>query len=145
VQSVEAELRSIDEPVRWMISDWRAAKVTTWEHQYLRILDVPAAFTARGYDGAGAIALEVDDPAGFASGRWVLQVAGGRATVEQREADDIPTLALGVAELSALYLGGVRATDLVFAGRAREVTSGSARAADAVLHSLVEPSLSGWY
>ena len=78
-------------------------------------------------------------------GTWVLRVADGAATVEKASAESIPTLALGVAELSALYLGGVRATDLVFAGRAREVTSGSARAVDAALHSLVAPSLSGWY
>jgi predicted acetyltransferase len=145
VTEVIAHLMRVDDPLRWSIGDWRAATVTVADHQYLRILDVPAAFTARGYDGAGAIAFDVDDPAGFASGRWVLHVADGRATVEQREADGIPTLSLGVAELSALYLGGVRASDLVFAGRAREVTPGSARAVDAVLHSLVEPSLSGWY
>lgn len=145
VTEVVAHLMRVEDPLRWSIGDWRAATVTVSDHQYLRILDVPAAFTARGYDGAGAVALDVDDPAGFASGRWVLRVTNGRVTVEQQEADRMPTLSLGVAELSALYLGGVRATDLVFAGRAWEVTPGSARAADAVLHSLVAPSLSGWY
>lgn len=145
VTEVTAYLMRVEDPLRWSIGDWRAATVTVEDHQYVRILDVPAAFTARGYDGAGTIALEVEDAFGFAAGTWVLRVADGAATVEKGAADGIPNLALGVAELSALYLGGVRATDLVFAGRAREVTAGSARAADAVLHSLVAPSLSGWY
>jgi len=135
----------VEDPLRWSIGDWRAAVVTVEDHQYLRILDVPAAFTARGYDGSGEIALEVDDPFGFAAGTWVLRVADGTASVEKGPAGRLPTLALGVAELGALHLGGVRAADLVFAGRAREVAPGSARAVDAVLHSLVAPSLSGWY
>ena len=145
ISTVTAHLVRIEDPVRWSIGDWRAATVTVEDHQYLRILDVSAAFRARGYDGSGEIALEVDDPYGFAAGTWVLRVAGGEASVEKGAVADIPTLALGVAELSALYLGGVRATDLVVAGRAREQTPDAARAADAVLHSLVAPSLSGWY
>lgn len=145
VSQVTAHLVRPDDPLRWSIGDWRAAKVSVEDHQYVRILDVPAAFAARGYDGAGEVAFTVDDPYGFASGSWVLRVADGAGTIERAEAGDIPALSLGVAELSALYLGGVRASDLVFAGRARELTPGAARAADAVLHSLVTPSLSGWY
>ena len=145
VTTVTAYLMRVEDPLRWSIGDWRAAKVTVEDHQYLRVLDLPAAFAARGYDGAGEIGLEVEDPYGFVSGDWVLRVADGEGVAEKGGAAGIPTLALGAAELGALYLGGVRATDLVFAGRARESTPGAARAADAVLHSLVAPSLSGWY
>ncbi|HEV7742242.1 MAG TPA: GNAT family N-acetyltransferase, partial [Pseudolysinimonas sp.] len=49
VEKVKVEHRPLDEPVLWMITDWRAADVTLWEHQYLRILDVKAVFEARGY------------------------------------------------------------------------------------------------
>ena len=59
--------------------------------------------------------------------------------------DGVPLLALDVGALSALYLGGVRAADLVHAGRAIERTPGAARAADLLLHSFVEPFLGGWY
>ncbi|HWM34586.1 MAG TPA: GNAT family N-acetyltransferase, partial [Pseudolysinimonas sp.] len=139
VSSVEAELRSVDEPVRWMISDWRAAEVTTWEHQYLRILDVAASFEARSYASVGSVVFEVSDPLGYASGTWLLTVPGSEAgtssaadagtssrpgtsshaVVEPVETPPpgIPALALGVNELSALYLGGVAVPTLVGAGR----------------------------
>ncbi len=60
-----------------MITDWRAATVKVWEHQYLRILDVPTVFEARGYTTDGRIEFEVDDPYGYASGRFELTVQDG--------------------------------------------------------------------
>jgi predicted acetyltransferase len=147
VQSVEAELRSIDEPVRWMISDWRAAKVTTWEHQYLRILDVPASFQARSYASAGSVVFEVADPLGYTAGTWLLTVTGADAVVERVGSvpSGVPALSLSVNELSALYLGGVAVPTLVAAGRVRELTPGAAVEADVLLHSPVTPWLSRWY
>ena len=147
VSTVTARLMRPDDPVRWSIGDWRAATVTVLDHQYLRILDVAAAFGARGYDAAGELVVEVDDVQGFAAGTWLLRVADGVGRVEPVETppDGIPVLAVDVGALSALYLGGVRALDLVQAGRASEHTPGAARVADALLHSLVEPSLGGWY
>jgi predicted acetyltransferase len=147
VTTVHAELLRPDDPLRWSIGDWRAATVTVWDHQYLRILDVPAAFEARRYDADGVLALRVADPYGFTEGTWLLRVADGAGRVERIDQVDagVPVLAGDAAALSALYLGGVRALDLVQAGRVVEETPGSARAVDAVLHSLVEPSLGGWY
>jgi predicted acetyltransferase len=147
VESVQAGLRSVDEPVRWMISDWRAATVTTYEHQYLRILDVPAAFAARSYASAGSVAFEVSDPLGYTDGTWLLTVTGADAVVERVAAapSGVPALSLGVAELSALYLGGVPVPTLVAVGRVRELTPGAAVEADVLLHSPVVPWLSRWY
>ena len=54
VSVVKAPLRSVDEPLRWMIADQRGAKVETTEHGWLRILDVPAVLAARTYAASGS-------------------------------------------------------------------------------------------
>lgn len=148
ITEVRARLRSVDEPLRWMLADFRAAKVSTVEHEYLRVLDVPAAFEARGFEAAGSLALEVEDSHGFADGTWLIEAdASGTATV--RAVDEapagIPMLSLGVSELSTLYLGGVSAVTLAAAGRVHERAAGDAIAADALLRSPVPPHLSVWY
>ena len=70
VSVVKAHLRSVDEPLRWMIADQRGAKVETGEHGWLRILDVPTVLAARAYASPGSFTLRVTDPLGFADGTW---------------------------------------------------------------------------
>jgi predicted acetyltransferase len=147
VAEVRASELSLDEPLRWMIADHRAATVTVRDHQYVRILDVPATLQARRFGAAGVVALEIDDPLGHAGGRFVLDVdANGVGTVSAGEGSAVPadavTLSLGIAELSALYLGGVSAATLVSAGRAR---SSDAAAATRIFSWHTVPRLSFWY
>jgi predicted acetyltransferase len=145
VDKVAVAHQRTDEPVLWMITDMRAATVTVREHQYLRILDVPAVFEARGYLADGDLVFDVTDPYGYAAGRWLLQVRDGVGHVTPTgDATGIPALELGVAELSAMYLGGVRAETLVQAGRVRESADG-ASAATRILAAQVPPFLSIWY
>jgi predicted acetyltransferase len=152
VTEVSAELRPTDEVVRWQIADWRSAKVSSWEHQYLRILDVAAAFEARRYEVPGELVIEVDDPLGFAGGTWQISVAGSSATGYEATVTTVdvatagvPALRLTVNELSSLYLGGVAATTLLDAGRLTERSPGDAAAADRLLRSVRAPWLSVWY
>ncbi|MET0303038.1 MAG: GNAT family N-acetyltransferase [Microbacteriaceae bacterium] len=144
IGEVRAELLSVDEPLLWMISDQRAAVVTVTDHQYLRVLDVVAALEAREYGSDGALLLDVVDPLGFADGRWLLEVVGGRGTVTRADAtpDGAVEVALGVAELSALYLGGVSVATLSAAGRVRTT---DAATASRVLGWHTAPRLSIWY
>jgi predicted acetyltransferase len=146
---LKAEQRRVDEPVRWQIADFRSAEVTTWEHQYLRVLDVAAAFAARGYLAAGSLVLSVSDPLGFAAGVWLLEISidAQQATVTRLNAvpDGIPALALTAKELAAIYLGGVAVTTLVDAGRVSELAPGSAVAADGLLRAGRAPWLNVWY
>ncbi|QKJ21122.1 GNAT family N-acetyltransferase [Microbacterium hominis] len=124
VAQVRADEQSVDEPLRWMIDDQRAAVVTIADHQYVRVLDVPAALTARSYGAPGTLALQVEDPLGIAGGEFLIEVdAQGAAEVHAGTAGDaragaVP-VALGIAELSAMYLGGVSAIALAAAGRIR--------------------------
>ncbi|MDQ2699252.1 MAG: sterol carrier protein domain-containing protein, partial [Actinomycetota bacterium] len=135
---------SVDEPLLWMISDQRAARVTVTDHHYVRILDVPAALSARRYGAPGRLLLEVDDPLGHAAGRWLLEVGeDGTGTVSEASgALEGSTVRLGVAELSAAYLGGVSLATLADAGR---VEAADPQLAARVFGWYRAPRLSYWY
>jgi len=136
--TVTAELRSVDEPLRWLISDFRAMKVETYDHLWLRILDVPAALSAREFYAPLDLVIEVTDGLGHAAGRYHLASAVERVETE-------PALTLSVNELSAIYLGGVSATTLHHAGRITEHEAGAVAALDAAFASPVTPWLSVWF
>ena len=148
VSTVQAPLRSVDEPVRWMIADQRAATVTTSEHHWLRVLDVPRALAARRYLAEGEFVLRVLDPLGFADGTWMLRVsADGEGSVEVASAEAstvAPLITLGAAELAALLLGGVRATTLRAAGRI-EGDADAVAALDRSFAAIETPWLALWY
>lgn len=143
IGTISASELSVDEPLWWMISDQRAATITVRDHQYVRVLDVPAALRARSYDVDDTIALEVTDPLGIADGVFVL-TAGEQAEVEPVDSAPVgvPLVRLGVPELSALLLGGVSAATLARAGRLE--TGDPARIAR-VFASTTTPRLSFWY
>ncbi|WP_309065120.1 GNAT family N-acetyltransferase [Microbacterium sp.] len=116
VTSADVDLRPVDDPLPWLVADHRAVTVTVHDHGWLRILDVPAALSARSYRHPLDIVIRVDDALGFADGTWRLTVdENGSASVAATE--DAPHLRMGVVELSSLYAGGVRATQLAAAGR----------------------------
>ncbi|MFC5929276.1 GNAT family N-acetyltransferase [Cryobacterium melibiosiphilum] len=156
VTEITAPHRSVSEPVSWQISDRRAVrKVDESDHLWLRILDVPAALAARTYAAADDFVLEVTDDLGFAAGRFAFSTtptstttdAAGRAHPLPATADpaiDTPAaaLALTVADLGSLYLGGASAVELVRAGRVRELTPGAAARFDAVMRTQLPPFLS---
>ncbi len=143
VSSVKASLRSVDEPVRWMIADQRGAKVEIGEHGWLRILDVPTVLTARAYAAPGRATLRVTDDLGFAAGTWRLTVEeNGAATVEPVEGPAAVTL--NVNALSSIVLGGVSAVTLQGAGLVVAETA-DALALDTLFASAETPYLSLWY
>lgn len=140
VSTVTAHLRPVDEPLRWMISDFRAVRVSEFDHLWVRVLDVVAALESRTYASTGRIVIQVDDLHGFADGTWALDVdATGAATVTK--VHEPATARVSVAALGSLLLGGVRATTLAAAG---SVHGDSARL-DELFRSPVEPYLSIWF
>ncbi|MGW9114995.1 GNAT family N-acetyltransferase [Microbacterium sp. NPDC055683] len=143
VGEVTAQLRPIDDPVRWLVHDERGAVQTIRDHGWLRILDVPRALTARTYSAAAAATIALTDPLDLASGAWRVEIgADGRAHVERTTAE--PDLRLDVAQLSAAYLGGVPLTGLLAAGWG----AGSpdvAAALDLALRPAQPPALGIWY
>lgn len=144
VRTVRYDLSSDDEPVLWMLADARAARLSLTDHHWLRILDVPAVLGARTYGAEGALVLEVTDPLGLADGVFRLRTdADGRGSVQSTDA--LPELRLGVAELSALCLGGARAATLARAGRVAELAPRALARFDAAFRADPTPLLSYWY
>ncbi|BDZ38718.1 GNAT family N-acetyltransferase [Microbacterium suwonense] len=143
VTRATVDLRPVDDPLPWLVADQRAVGVEVHDHGWLRILDVVASLTARTYQRPLDVVLAVDDPLGFASGRWRMRVgADGRAQVEST--DDAADVTLGVAELSAIFAGGVRASSLAAAGRV-QAESHVIDALTAAFAADRAPVLSIWY
>jgi predicted acetyltransferase len=121
-----------DLPLAWMLQDPRRLRNMISDGVWARITDVVSALEARGYQSDGTLVIEVrDQQLGSNSGTWRLDVNDGRATVTA--SDEAADLSMGIAELSATYLGGVRATVLLEAGRITEHREGAARRAEAML------------
>lgn len=149
VTEVNAHLRPVDEPLGWLVSDFRGVRAeTTEDHLWLRILDVPAALGARSYSADGQLVFEVLDPLGYAHGKFLVDIAQGAASVSRVDGaipDAASAVSLTVNELSALYLGGVSAQSLVRAGRIVELRKGSGGAVDRAFRSSTAPWLSVWF
>jgi predicted acetyltransferase len=140
VSTVTAHLRPVDEPLRWMIDDFRAVHVDEFDHLWVRVLDVPAALATRSYASPGRIVLQVQDDLGFAAGTFALDVdAAGSATVQST--DDAPEASVSVNALGSLLLGGVTARTLLAAG----ALTGDADRLDELFRSPVAPYLGTWF
>src|SRR5581483_3555127 len=62
VEEIRLVERPLVEPVRWLLRDARALELTgVFDFLWVRLLDVPAALSARGYAIAGRVVLEVID------------------------------------------------------------------------------------
>lgn len=144
IGTITAHLLSVDEPLWWMIANQRAAKIEVNDHQYLRILDVAKALEARRYDVADAVLLEVEDPLGFADGRFLLTTSddGSARVVPAEESHEAPVARLGIAELSSIYLGGVSPATLARAGR---IHADDPARLTRLFASSATPRLSFWY
>ncbi|MFS0866993.1 GNAT family N-acetyltransferase [Microbacterium sp. 179-B 1A2 NHS] len=143
IGTLTASELSVDEPLWWMIADQRAATITVRDHQYVRVLDVPAALSSRRYDVDDTIVFEVADALGIADGVFVLS-AGGEPGVDAVDEPPVglPVVRLGIAELSAILVGGVSPATLARAGRLE--TDDPARLTR-LFASTATPRLSFWY
>ena len=101
IETVVAEGRPLDEDVDLLLADPRACRYTEVEDEtWLRLVDVPAALSARAYGSAEPVVIEVaDDLLPANSGRYLVGLDGAERTGRD------PQLRLGVADLAAAYLG----------------------------------------
>ncbi|MET0628775.1 MAG: GNAT family N-acetyltransferase [Acidimicrobiia bacterium] len=130
VATVATVDRPLDEPLRWRLVDPRRLRVTTTvDHLWVRVVDVAAALSARTYGADDALVLELVDAFRPANrGRWMVDGGPDGATCARTDRE--PDLTMSVADLGALYLGGVDVTTLTRAGRVEERTNGAAARAD---------------
>lgn len=122
-----------DSPLPHLLADTRALDRSLADGAWLRIVDLPAALSARAYPIEADLVVAVSDAfCPWNAGHWHLRAAaGGEATCVP--ADRAPDVSLDVAELGAAYLGDVPLTTLAAAGLVREHTPGAVAALGAAL------------
>ena len=131
---VQASRRALDEPVRFMLTDSRQPKMQVIDGIWLRLVDVAGALSGRRYAVEGRLVLQVRDafcPRNDAQ----FELVGGPAAAECRRLTGNADLALDVADLGAVYLGGNRFSTLAAAGRVEERRPGALAQADAMFGS----------
>ncbi len=139
VVAVQASRRPVDEALRWRLADPRRLVVTeVVDDLWLRLLDVPTALAARRYGTEDRLVVELTDAFRPANGGRYL-VEGGPAGAVCARTGAGPDLAMTVADLGTLYLGGVPATVLAAAGRVVEHRPGALARADAFLGTAPAP------
>ncbi len=130
--------RPVDDPLLAMLVDQGRAEVgIDWPLQ-LRLVDLATALAARRYAADDRLVLAVEDrQLPDQAGTWQLRAAGGTGTCARTDA--APDLTVGIDVLSTLYLGGVRTTQLLAAGRLTEHRAGAAARLDRMLATEVAP------
>ena len=127
---VKAIYLPLDHPLLLSLADPRRLNFLVREGLWLRLIDVGAALSARGYATDDSVVVDVaDEFCPWNAGRW--RVARGRTEKTSAE----PDLACDIAALGCVYLGGFTFAQLARALRMSELTPGAVARADAMFHS----------
>ena len=119
--------RGADDPLLWWAGGPRGLGVKSYDSLWLRLIDVDAALTARGYSSACDVVLDVVDPVCPWNQRaWRLVVGEDGVATCQPTADDAD-VRLPVQALGAAYLGSRSIATQADQGLATELTPGSVR------------------
>lgn len=120
----------LDHPLLLSLADPRRLNFLVREGLWVRLIDVGAALSARGYATDQSIVVEITDEfCPWNAGRW--RVARGGVEKTTAEAD----LACDVASLGCVYLGGFTFAQLERSLRVNELRAGAIARADAMFHS----------
>ncbi len=131
---VNGWLLPVDHALFQLLATPRRMQFRVGDGLWVRLVDVGAALSARGYAADGAIVFDVvDDFCPWNEGVWRL--ADGRA----RRSSAAPQLRCDVSALGAVYLGGFSFAELVRGGRVEELRRGAAARADAMFASSRAP------
>ena len=134
LQEISLDSRPVDEPLPYLLLDGRSVQTTSVnEGIWLRLLDVPAALSARSYSAPGRLCFDVvdDDIGGYATGRYLLETGADGA--ECRRAPELtPQLSLSQRALAGVYLGQPSLRVHRAAGLVDELTPGAIQLADSM-------------
>jgi len=132
-----------DDPLPYLFTDPRLVHtVGRGDGLWLRLMDIPAALTARSYREDLDTVVAVCDPFRNAGGTFALRVRGGAAECAPTT---LPAdIELGTDVLAALYLGAHRARAFTAAGRIRAKDAAGLHALDTAFGSDRDPVL-GWF
>lgn len=139
IDVVSASERPLDDAVRFGLRNQRhyVSKLRS-DEQWLRVLDVDAALTARAYNPVrGSVTIAVADSL-FAgnNGTWEVSSSGAQRSSVSAEKADLVTTINGV---SAAYMGGAAWRDLWVAGVVQEQREGALATADQLFVSIPLP------
>ncbi len=133
-KTVKGWLLPVDHPLLLLLARLNLAKPTVSDGLWVRLIDVGAALSGRSYAPGAGVVLDVrDEFCPWNAGRW--RVEGGEASRTDAE----PDLALDVADLGSVYLGGFTFRELARAGRVDELREGGLVRADELFRTDVAP------
>ena len=138
--SITIHGRGADDPLVWWAGGPRALGVKASDSLWLRLIDVGAALTARGYSSACDLVLDVLDPVCPSNQRrWRLSVDedGVGTCVSTADGADVR---LPVEALGAAYLGARSLATQAHQGLVTELTPGSLRLLSRAMSSDREPA-----
>lgn len=125
IERVAFGLAPVQDPLPWALADRRCRELKSDEDVlWLRILDPVAALSQRHYEHDGVLSLSITDPLGHAGGAFEVSVTNGSGSVRKLRDGSETEIALDVAALASLYLGGVDARILASAGGLTEGSPG---------------------
>jgi predicted acetyltransferase len=123
-----------DDPLQFWLANPRRTSPHSVDQLYVRLVDLPAALTARRYATDISLVLDVvDERCPWNAGRWRLE--GGLDGASCARTDDEADLTLPARELGAVYLGGTTFLELAGAGRVAGSAEAVNRATAAFQHS----------
>lgn len=115
MHTVTTETCPLDDPLPFLLADHRQVRtVHLTDGVWARLLDVPAALSARRYGTEVDVTIEVHDAFLDRGGRFRLR--GGPDGACCDPTDRLPDAHIEIATLGSLYLGGHRAVTLARAG-----------------------------
>jgi predicted acetyltransferase len=146
IDEIALRARPVDEPVRWLLRDARALVMTQQvDFVWLRVLDVPAALSARRYATADELVLEVTDSNGASPAAGRFHLTGGPREQSQCEPTGrTPDLEITQPALASIYLGGFRLRQLPKSA-ASELTPGALARADLMFSTPLAPWNGTWF
>lgn len=145
IESVRAFDRPIDDPLRFALHDQRRYAVKgRRDEQWLRLLDVDAALTARTYNPTPeVVTIAVSDPLFAANeGVWRVSADGAERVADRSGRADLVTTING---LSGAYLGGTSWHELTVAGVVTADDAAAIRAADLLFASRPLPRCGSFF
>jgi predicted acetyltransferase len=145
IDRVRASERPSDDVLKFALDNQRRyASSGRLDEQWLRLLDVGAALTARTY-GAAAAAVTIavtDELLPGNSGSWRVSAAGAERVSVAAESADLVT---DINGLSAAYLGGTAWHDLLVGGRVCQQRQGAIATADLLFASRPLPRCGSFF
>ena len=127
---VHGELLPADHPLFFLLATPRRMRFRVGDGLWVRLVDVGAALSARGYAADGAVVFEVTDEfCPWNTGRWRLTDGTAKRTSASAQ------IRCDVTALGSVYLGGFTFAELARAGRVVELRRGAVARADAMFRT----------